>query len=710
MIMAMRMESQTPLEQIAGISTRRAEALHSAGIRTVGDLLLYKPFRYEDRTNFQVIADLRAGREAVVQAEILAAGTFRTPRRGVQIFEMRVGDESGSLAVKFFNQPYLEKTLRKGKRVILFGAPQLDGYSLGLSLINPDWELVESGDEAVHTGRVTPVYRRLGPLQSKALRGLLHALLNPHTGVELEETLPEDLLRRHRFPSRQEAIRSIHFPELPPDRDMGDFLVDLAAGHTPAHRRMVFEELLFFQLGLGAVKLRREMVPKNRSIRVTKRAREIVKAILPFHPTRAQKRALKEIVADLTGPKVMNRLLQGDVGSGKTIVALQAMAVVMESGGQCALMAPTEILAEQHFNTVQEALAKTPFRADFLSGNVKGKERKQVLARIESGQTQLVVGTHAMFQKGVEFKNLSLAVIDEQHRFGVLQRSRLMEKGERPDTLVMTATPIPRSLALTLYGDLDFSSLDEMPPGRKPVRTLIKSERHRRQVYEGLKRQLDQGRQAFVVYPLVEESEKLDLKAATEMAERIQKTDFSDYRVGLLHGRLKAEAKENLMRRFKNHEIDILVSTTVVEVGIDVPNASLMIIEHADRFGLSQLHQLRGRVGRGSHDSYCILMFDESLSETARERLQVMRETNDGFKISEKDLELRGPGEFGGTRQWGVPNFRFANIVRDRDWLELARREAARQLEEVVVGRSAEDAVSLLKQRWNRGFGFFEVG
>ncbi len=709
-IMPMRIESQSRVELIPGIASRRAEALHSAGILTVADLLFYKPFRYEDRTNFQVIGDLRAGPDVVVRAEILAAGAFRTPRRGVQIFEMRVGDPTGSLAVKFFNQPYLEKTLRKGKRVILFGAPQLDGYSLGLSLINPDWELVEAGDEAVHSGRVTPVYRRIGPLQSKALRTILHGLLNPESGLELEETLPEDVLRRHRFPSRLEAVRSIHFPEFPPDRDRNDFLAELAAGRTPFHRRMVFEELLFFQMGLGAAKARREMVPKQRSIRVTKKARETVKSILPFHPTRAQKRALKEIVADLAGPKVMNRLLQGDVGSGKTIVALQAMVVVMESGGQCALMAPTEILAEQHFESIQGPLSKTPFQIGFLSGKVKGKERKDVLARVGSGQVQLVVGTHAMFQRGVEFKKLEFVVIDEQHRFGVLQRSRLIEKGERPDTLVMTATPIPRSLALTLYGDLDFSVLDEMPPGRRPVRTLIKSERQRGQVYQGLKRQLDLGRQAFVVYPLVEESEKLDLKAATEMAERLQKSDLADYRVGLLHGRLKADVKEDLMRRFKNREIDVLVATTVVEVGIDVPNASLMIIEHADRFGLSQLHQLRGRVGRGAHDSYCILMFDESLSDTARQRLQVMRETNDGFKISEKDLELRGPGEFGGTRQWGVPNFRFANIVRDRDWLELARREAAGQLQELFTGRSAEEAVALLKERWDRGFGFFEVG
>ncbi len=702
----------TPLEQLPTVGSRRADALRKAGIGSVMDLLLYKPFRYEDRTNFLSIADLRAGREAVVRGEILVAGNFRTRHKGMRIFEMRIGDGSGSLPVKFFNQPYLEKTLRKGRRVILFGAPQLDGYSLGLSLINPDYELIDSDDdETVHTRRITPVYRKIGGVFSKSLRAIQFQLLASLREEDLEETLPADAVLRHRFPSRLQALRGIHFPECPEGVELSRFLEDLADGTTPAHRRMAFEELYLFQLGLRAVKMRREILPKPRNIRVGKRTREILKAVLPFHPTGAQKRALREIVQDLTRPAVMSRLLQGDVGSGKTIVALQAMIVVMDCGYQCVLMAPTEILAEQHFQTLGGYLARSPFQPVYLSGNVKGKERKAILSQIASGEAHLVIGTHAVFQKGVKFGKLGFAVIDEQHRFGVQQRSQLMEKGERPDTLVMTATPIPRSLALTLYGDLDLSVLDELPPGRRPVRTLLKTEKHRGQVYEGLRRQLAEGRQVYIVYPLVEESEKLDLKAATEMAEHLRKDVFPEFELGLIHGRMRADEKESLMRRFKANQIQILVATTVIEVGIDVPNASLMVVEHADRFGLSQLHQLRGRVGRGSHESYCILMFDSLRSENARERLQIMRETSDGFKIAEKDLEIRGPGEFGGTRQWGLPNFRFANIVRDREWLELARREADRRLAAAVKEkRTARETLALLASQWDRSFGFFEVG
>ncbi len=682
-----------------------------AGIRTVEDLLNYKPFRYEDRSNCKKVSELAAGEDALVEGVILVTGDYTTPMKGVKIFEIMIQDSSGSLSVKFFNQSYLSRVLRKGQRLILFGVPRRDDYSMDLALINPEWELVDSASDAqVHSGRIVPIYRRVGKLTTRMLRGILFRVL-ADLGSEVADPLPPSLRQKHGFLDRFSALQEVHFPTVPPDEARESFCRRLESSQTEAHRRLIFEEFFLFQTGLQLIRRQREVLPKTRLMRTSDLLRQALKSVLPFRPSHAQKRVLKEIVDDLCSTKVMSRLLHGDVGSGKTIVALQAMVVGIENGYQSALMAPTEILAEQHFRTFEGYLENTSYEVVLLTSRVKGKKRKAVLARIESGEVDLVIGTHALIEQQVEFKDLALVVIDEQHRFGVLQRSRLMAKGGRPDTLVMTATPIPRSLALTVYGDLDLSVLDEMPPGRQPVRTVVKSERSRQEVYDVIRSELKRDRQAFIVYPLIEESQKLDLRAAKAMAEHLQQEVFQEFRVGLIHGRLKAEEKEELMSELREGRIQVLVSTTVVEVGIDLPNASVMAIEHAERFGLSQLHQLRGRIGRGRHPGICILMTEGARSEAAYQRLEIMRRTSDGFKIAEKDLEIRGPGEFVGTRQSGLPEFRFGNIVRDRGALELAAVEARQVLSEML--RETEEPEVLMNElvgQWRERYGLYVVG
>jgi ATP-dependent DNA helicase RecG len=473
----------------------------------------------------------------------------------------------------------------------------------------------------------------------------------------------------------------------------------------------MFEEFFFFQVGLQIIRTKRRFVPKALRPKLNDKISQRVRSILPFRPTQAQERVLKEIVEDLCSQRTMNRLLQGDVGSGKTIVAIQAIVLVIENGYQAALMAPTELLAEQHYRNVLNYFKETPYEIAILTSKVQGRERARILGRMESGEVDLIVGTHALIQQGVRFKTLGFVVIDEQHRFGVVQRSQLMAKGSRPDTLVMTATPIPRSLALTVYGDLDLSVLDELPPGRVAVKTVLKTERSRMEVYSVLRQRLKQGHQIYIVYPLVEESEKVDLRAASEMSEHLQKEVFPTYRVGLMHGQLPSSEKEELMSSFRKRQVHILVSTTVIEVGIDVPNASVIVVEHAERFGLSQLHQLRGRIGRGTHPSLCILLVDRVKSKEAYKRLDIMRRSNDGFVIAEKDLEIRGPGEFAGTRQSGIPDFRFGNIVRDRKFLELARWEAEGYLRERLgTGQDDREELALLANKWKSRYGLFEVG
>ncbi|MDA2935388.1 ATP-dependent DNA helicase RecG, partial [Acidobacteria bacterium AH-259-D05] len=690
---------------------KRAEMLSQAQIHDIEDLLKYKPFRYEDRTRFRKIAELEPDKEVVIEGQVTVTGRYTTPMKRMRIFEMVVKDESGSLPVKFFNQPYLGRVFQKGQSVILYGIPRVDSYTSGIAMLNPEYEIIDGGtDEKLHTGRIVPVYRRIGRLTSRMLRQIIFQLLGdlPQT---LKDPLPESVLRKYKFPDRKKAFQEIHFPS---SRGVVSetYLQELELNQTPSQQRFIFEEFFLFQLGLQLIREKRERVPKSRLIQMSKGLKKIIDSILPFEPTSAQKRVLEQIVGDLCSLKLMNRLLQGDVGSGKTIVALQAMILVIENGYQAALMVPTEILAEQHCQTVGQFLNDTRYQIAFLTSSVKGKKRELVLRQIRAGEIDLLIGTHALIQEGVEFKNLGLVVIDEQHRFGVQQRSQLIKKGDQPETLVMTATPIPRSLALTLYGDLDVSILDELPPGRPEVKTILRGEHNRQEVYATLLSELQKGRQAFVVYPLIEESEKVDLRAATEMAEHWQREVFPDFTVVLIHGRLKTEEKGALMQRFKDGQIHVLVSTTVIEVGIDVPNATLMVVEHSERFGLSQLHQLRGRIGRGKHPGLCILMMGESSSSQANQRLDIMCETRDGFKIAEKDLEIRGPGEFVGTRQSGIPQFVFGDLVRDRRHLELAREEAKEYLRHCLESSSVppRQALSKFAAWWKEHYALYNVG
>ncbi len=686
--------------------------LAGANIHTVEGLLKYKPLRYEDRTDLRPIGEIEPDQVVVIEGQVSTTGRYTTPMKRMRIFEMVVKDDSGSVKAKFFNQPYLGQVFQRGRRVILYGIPRVDEYSQGISMINPEYEILAGGsDEKVHSGRIVPIYRKIGRLTTRTLRQFIFKLL-ADLPDQLDEPLPTSVVRQYKFPDLKSALEEIHFPSPAAGVSKEAYLKKLDLNQTMAQQRFIFEEFYLFQLGLQLIKKERETRSKKRFIRMGKDVQARMRSILPFQPTSAQARVLKEIGDDLCSSRVMNRLLQGDVGSGKTIVALQAMVIAIENGYQTALMAPTEILAEQHYHTVCQLLSGTGYRIAFLTSSVKGTGRESVLGDIRSGTTDLIIGTHALIQKGVQFKTLGLVVIDEQHRFGVLQRSQLISKGDRPETLVMTATPIPRSLALTLYGDLDVSVLDEMPPGRQPVKTIVKGERNREEVYAWVHRELKEGRQAFVVYPLIEESEKVDLRAATEMAKHLQKEVFPDATVMLMHGRLKVEEKGQLMRRFRAGEIQVLVSTTVIEVGIDIPGASLMVIEHAERFGLSQLHQLRGRIGRGQHPGLCILMTEDLRSQQADERVNILCQTQDGFKIAEKDLEIRGQGEFLGTRQSGMPEFLFANIVRDRKFLELARQEAKRHLRHYLKSSalSPQKEIPRFDQWWRQRYGLYYVG
>lgn len=555
---------------------------------------------------------------------------------------------------------------------------------------------------AIHVGRRVPVYRKLGEFRAKRLREIMHAVLQLIDDSAITETLPADLRARQHLIGRADALRRIHFP--PEDVPLAEY----ERARSPAHLRLIFEEFFWVALALALRRGERIKEPKGAVIEITDRVRERIASILPFTLTSAQERVIARIFDDMQSDVPMNRLLQGDVGSGKTIVALQAMLAAMENGYQAALMVPTEILAEQHARNIKRLLAKTPYRVELLSGSLRATEKRRLHKDVAAGDVHACIGTHALIQEAVQFHKLGLVVIDEQHRFGVLQRAELRQRGFHPDVLVMTATPIPRSLAMTAYGDLDVSVIDELPPGRTPIKTVVVGEDQRTGVYKGVEREVRLGRQVYVVYPLVEESEKMDLKDATRMYEQLRDRVFPTFSIGLLHGKMKPAEKEDVMRRFVAGEIQILVATTVVEVGVDVPNASLMIIEHAERFGLSQLHQLRGRVGRGAEQSFCVLLASEKKTSVARERLGIMEETNDGFRIAEKDLELRGPGEVMGTRQSGLPTFRIGNLVRDVQILEEARREADYYL---TARRMTRETSSLIERvRADARFGLAAVG
>ncbi len=740
---------ETPVQFVKGIGPTIAKMLAEKGVATVEDLLLHLPFRYEDRLNPRALNELKPGEMASVIAEVRGAVLLRTKR--MPIFEMTVGQGLSSMKCMWFHGTYLEGKFRPGQMVALFGKVEASKSGRGFKMIQPQFEVLPDGhddalDRILEVGRITPVYESLSgsKLASRWIRRTVWNVLEELKGIPetLPREMPESVLTRLDLLSREQALREVHFPPA------GTAMAQLQAAATPAHRRLIFEELFYLELGLE-VKRRRFQEKTGIAFETSEKVRAALREILPFHPTTAQKRALGEIAADMRRGAPMRRLLQGDVGSGKTIVALQAMLIAIENGHQAALMAPTEILATQHYLSAKRVLEKAQhkYRITLLTGSLDEDRKRAARRRIHQGETDLIIGTHALIEEKVEFAKLGLVVVDEQHRFGVLQRFRLMKKdGAEPDVLVMTATPIPRTLALSLYGDLDLSVLDELPPGRTPIVTRLVTDERADEVWEFVRKQVAKKHQVYVVYPVIEgpkddqpeldfalpdevpepakkksakkgQSEalfpKLPLKSATDMYERLRTQELADLRVGLLHGRLDADEKEVVMRRFQRGEIDVLIATTVIEVGVDVPNATVMVIEHAERFGLAQLHQLRGRVGRGGAKSYCILMTGGKISPHAEERLAAMVRTQDGFELAELDLELRGPGEFFGTRQAGLPDFRVANLLRDRKLLELAKVESARFVQKASEEATAEERARVaarLKDTWQRRYGLAEAG
>ncbi|MCX6550743.1 MAG: ATP-dependent DNA helicase RecG, partial [Acidobacteria bacterium] len=674
--------------------------LDRIGLRTVGDLLARFPIRYEDRARFRAVSTLQAGETATISGTVASCRMRLTRRAGFKIFEAVVRDATGTVRAVWMNQPFMATVLRQGASVLLFGRLESRPPS-GLQLTNPQYEMVGDADHAsLHTGRTVPVYERAGSVTGRIQRTLVKQVLDALPD-ELEDRLPNWLREELRLPDWRTALCDAHFPQ--PDTPVDT----LNAFRTPAQVRLIFEECLQFQLGLALKRRAADAERKPCVPIVDDRIRAAARSVLPFTLTQGQRAALKDIVEDMTRSRPMHRLLQGDVGSGKTIVALIAAIVAIENGLQVAFMAPTEILADQHFLTIGRLLEQAGYRLAELTGSTPAGERRATLDGLRSGRIQLVVGTHALVQQDVAWSRLGLVVIDEQHRFGVVQRAVLREKGWHPDVLVMTATPIPRTLALTAYGDLDVSVIRELPPGRVPVDTTAEPQSRRDEVYASVRQQLEAGHQAYIVFPLVEESEKVDLRAATEMADDLAAHVFPDYRLALLHGRLRADQKDYIMRAFAAGDVQVLVSTTVIEVGIDVPNATVMVIEHAERFGLSQIHQLRGRVGRSTHASSCILLYQEPLGEQGEARLRALVQTSDGFVVAERDLELRGPGDVFGTRQSGVPTLRTGDLLRDRAIMEEARRYA-----QLAVEREPAEGPLLtdVRRHWADRFGLASVG
>jgi ATP-dependent DNA helicase RecG len=697
---------ETPVQYCKGIGPKRAELLKKLGIATVEDALSYLPWRYEDRGNLKKIGRLTFGSYETVSGEVVSAEVVSTKRQRVKVFELLITDKSGMLIGSWFNQPFMKKTFKPGQKVILSGVVKANPYKGGIPQIdNPDYEIMDDdeADSLIHTGRTVPIYRTTAGLSVRYLRSMMKTILDS-CGAAVPEDLPDYLIKKYSLMPAAEALSEVHFPANEKD------ITVLNRGMSAAHRRLSFEELFSLELGLALRKRGVTVEKKGISFRPVGRLEAELRKDLFFKLTNAQERVIAEIKKDMTADRPMNRLIQGDVGCGKTIVAMIASLVAVESGYQACIMAPTEILAEQHSTNISTMARPLGVPVRLLTGSIKKKEKEALLAEIESGAAQIVIGTHALIEQNVKFHRLGLAVIDEQHRFGVMQRSTLTSKGYEPDVLVMTATPIPRTLALTVYGDLDVSVIDELPPGRSPVITRLYFESRRREAYQFIDSELTKGRQVYVVYPLVEETEKSDLKAATEMAAHLQQDVFPSRKVGLLHGRMKADEKEAVMAAFKSGEIHLLVSTTVIEVGVDVPNATVMVIEHPERFGLAQLHQLRGRVGRSGHQSYCILMGPRMFADEARERLNAFSRTNDGFKIAEEDLRLRGPGEFFGTRQSGLPDLRAANIIRDAGLLESARAEAFALISQDPALASHPRLRELLKRKWQGRLGLISVG
>jgi ATP-dependent DNA helicase RecG len=736
------MEPGTPVQFVKGIGPKLAEILAAKGIETVEHLLHYLPFRYEDRLNPRGIAELKPGEMATVIAEVRNSGLFQT-RRGA-LFQMTAGQGRSRLKCIWFNATYLRDKFKPGQIVALYGKVDEDRNGGGLQIIQPEFEILDEGNDehsgeaagaklanSLEIGRIVPIYESAGngKLTSRWFRRIIRSALE-NMPAEGTDPIPAIVRQRMGLISPREALWSVHWP------DEGESQQNLLSARTPGHIRLIFEELFFVELGLE-LRRREQKSQTGIGFQLDDRVRSAIKKILPFHPTGAQKRALKEIASDMEKPSPMRRLLQGDVGSGKTIVAFEAAIIAMENGYQVALMAPTEILAQQHYFSARQILEAAGYRVVLLTGSLEHDRKRDVRRHIARGNAQLVIGTHALIEQKVEFARLGLVIVDEQHRFGVLQRFKLMTKSgdgsgamhvgtaepgrsiqegmvlAEPDVLVMTATPIPRTLALTLYGDLDLSVLDEMPPGRTPIVTRRLSDERSDEVWAFIRKQVAAGHQAYVVYPVIEENEERELKAALKMYKELSNKVFPDLRVGLLHGRLDGELKEQVMRMFQKGGLDILVATTVIEVGVDVANATVMVIEHAERFGLAQLHQLRGRIGRGAAKSFCVLMTGGKVSEEGNRRLDAMTRTNDGFQIAELDLELRGPGEFFGTKQAGLPSFEVANLIRDRELLEAAKREAAAVLDgpNADVSKPEIDrVVRRMRQRWQKTYGLAEVG
>src|SRR6058998_1529022 len=705
----MTMSLSTEVRMIKGVGPQRAELLAQRGIYTLEDLFGYLPFRYEDRIRFSKVKEIQPNGTYTIRARVMSGQAVRTMRGRDAIYHLLVQDEAGGLLpVKFFHGGYLEGRLKPGQLLILHGKAEIDKLRPArLEMINPQIEVLSSEElDSTEVGRIVPIYEAIGTFGSRQIRRAMYAAVRL-VDHRMPDVLPEALRARLGFPPRAQAVAFTHFP--PP----GESVEALNEYRSPAQRRLIFEEFFLFQLSLA---LERREVRKENAIAFRVRedsVREALKRILPFKPTAAQKRVLAEIAGDLEKPAPMNRLLQGDVGSGKTIIALQAAVIAIENGAQAALMAPTEILAVQHFLSARRILAKAGYRVELLVSGLKAAEKSAALERIRSGEAQLVIGTHALIEDNVAFARLGFVAIDEQHRFGVLQRKRLMDKaaarGHAPHVLVLTATPIPRTLSLTLYGDLDVSVLDELPPGRTPIETRTTSEPHLAGVWELLRREVTAGRQGYIVYPVIEES-KLELKAAIEEYERLSRDVYPKLKLGLLHGRLSSEEKDDVMQRFRSNEVQILVATTVVEVGVDVPNATVMVIEHAERFGLAQLHQLRGRIGRGARKSHCILVAPSRMTDEARARLETMVRTSNGFEIAETDLQLRGPGEFFGTRQAGNLGFHIANPLRDKELLELARREALALAADSAQQDAMQRLLRQLPSEWQRRYHLARIG
>ncbi len=689
---------------VKGVGPARAEILETKGLRTVEDLLAYAPFRYEDRTNIRTIAQLAPGEMATVIAQVQSVKTSSFQARSLGLFEAILADPSAArLTCKWFHGGYLANVIAPGMTVAFYGKVEQDSYSRGLSILHPEFEIIPEDDDpesSLHTGRIVPIYEAAGKITTRVFRTLVHRALEGLAPIP--DPLPAAIRESLKLPEYWQALKELHFPGAETD------LRTLNAFRSPSHWRLIFEEFFWLECGL-ALKRAKAREAKGIQFELNDGIREKIKAMLPFKPTGAQKRVLKEIADDMSSPHPMSRLLQGDVGSGKTLVAAEAAVIAIENGYQAALLAPTEILAQQHFFSFKSLFSRIGYTVVLLTGSQSASEKKSLKKVIAAGLVRMVIGTHALLEEDVEFAKLGLTIADEQHRFGVMQRLKLQQKGVTPDVLVMTATPIPRTLALTIYGDLDTSVIDELPPGRKSIVTKHATEDHYEQVWGFVRAQIEEGRQAYIVCPLIEESETLAMKAAEKTYRQLANQVFPDLKVGLLHGRMKPDEKEAMMRLFQRGTVQALVSTTVIEVGVDVPNATVMVIEQAERFGLAQLHQLRGRVGRGAHQSHCILVTGK-VGESARDRIRTMVDSTDGFHIAEMDLKLRGPGEFFGTKQSGMPALRIANIIRDREILEIARGEAKGLVDNPSSSEEARRVAQFVRDNWQRRYGLVLVG